>query len=125
MKAISRLDERRDQILQEIRDIRAMRKGSVVEQYLKVKHKGREEPVLRGPYFLYTRKEKGKTVGQRLKNDEIQCYQNEVEAFHRFQDLCDEYAGITEQLGDLEREKPDEAQEKKPLKSRSKRKKKS
>ena len=112
MGTLRQLEERREQILQEIKDIRAMRKGSVIEQYLKVKHKGHEEPVLRGPYFLYTRKEKGKTVGQRLKKDEVHRYQQEVEAFHRFQDLCDEYAGITEQIGDLERERPEIAQEK-------------
>ena len=101
-----------------------MRKGSVIEQFLKVKHKGRQEPVLRGPYFLYTRKEKGKTVGKRLKKDEVQRYRQDVEAYHRFQGLCDEYALISEQIGDLERQETADAQEKKLPKSRSKRKKK-
>lgn len=124
MSEIQRLEQKRDQILNEIRGIRAMRKGSVIEQYLKGRKKGQEEPVLRGPYFLYTRKEKGKTIGLRLKKNEADRFRQEVEAFHRFQSLCDEYALVTEKLGDIEREGGSESQEKKRPKSRSKKKRK-
>jgi len=118
MEEVRSLEERREQILQEIGEIRAMRKGSIYEQYLKVKQKGQEEPVLRGPYWLYTRKERGKTVGERLSQAEAEKFRAEVEAFHRFRSLGDEYAKITERLGELEREMGDESQEKKQRKSR-------
>ena len=60
------LEEKRERVLEQMRAIRSMRPGSVTEQYLKVTHKGKRKPVMRGPYWVYTRKEAGKTVGQRL-----------------------------------------------------------
>jgi hypothetical protein len=118
MEEIQIIEERREQILKEIREIRAMRKGSIYEQYLKVKQKGQEEPVLRGPYLLYTRKERGKTVGERLSQARAKKFRAEIKAFNRFRDLCDEYAKLTERLGELERELGDESREKKQPKSR-------
>jgi hypothetical protein len=116
MNEIAVLEEKRNQILQQMRTIRAMRKGSVTEQYLKVTKKGKKEPSLRGPYWLYSRKEKGKTVGRRLRRGEVEGYREEVHAYHRFQVLCADYAKITERLGELEREKELSSREKKRLK---------
>jgi hypothetical protein len=98
---MERLEKRRMQIIKEISSIRTMRKGSVTEQYLKVPRKGDREPALRGPYFLYTRKEKGKTVGRRLSKEEAYPFGQQVEAFHRFQALGKQYAEICERLADL------------------------
>lgn len=121
MTEIQELEGRREQILMEIRDIRAMRKGSVTEQFLKTKRKGSKEPVVNGPYYLYTRKEKGKSVGRRLSEEQADRYREEVEAFHRFQALCNEYAETTERLVDLERGCKDGSQEKKLRKRPSRR----
>lgn len=101
MKEIERLEKRRMQIIKEIGSIRTIRKGSVTEQYLKVARKGEREPGLRGPYFLYTRKEKGKTVGRRLTKQEADRFRRQVDGFHRFQALGKEYAEICERLADL------------------------
>lgn len=121
MKDIQELEGRREQILTEIRNIRAMRKGSVTEQFIRAKRKGGKAPAVNGPYFLYTRKVKGKSVGERLSAERAERYREEVEAYHHFQSLCDEYVVITEQLGDLERSSEDGSQEKKLRKRRSKR----
>lgn len=121
MEELRIVEDRREQILKEMREIRAMRKGSVMEQYLKVKRKGKEEPVLRGPYWLYTCKEKGKTVGQRLSREEAERLRGEVDAYHRFQALCSEYAEISERLGALERKLEEGSEGKKGRKSRSRR----
>ena len=40
MEQIAKLEARREQILKEMRGMRTMRKGSVMEQYLKVKKRG-------------------------------------------------------------------------------------
>jgi hypothetical protein len=101
VKEIERLERRRVQIIKEMSSIRTMRKGSVTEQYLKVPHKGKRQPALRGPYFLYTRKEKGKTVGRRLNKEQAYQFRQQVEAFHRFQALGKQYAEISERLADL------------------------
>ena len=119
MEAWEKVERRREEILQEMRAIRAMRKGSVMEQYLPVKQRGKTEPVLRGPYWLYTRKEKGRTVGRRLSREEAERVRAEVEAGHRFQALCREYEELTERLGEAERELEKTGREKKPRRSRS------
>jgi hypothetical protein len=124
MKEIENIENRREQLLEEIRNIRVMRKGSVTKQYFKTKKKEQEEPVLHGPYWLYSRKEKGKTVGQRLSQPEAERFQTEVDAFHHFKKLCDEYAEVTERLGDLERESLEDSHQKKRRKLRSKKKRK-
>ncbi len=102
MKEIKRVEARRETILQEMRGLRGMRRGSVMEQHLKVKVKGKDEPELRGPYWLYTRKVNGKSVGERLSESEAVRFREEVESFHRFQALCREYAELSERLGELE-----------------------
>ncbi len=119
MDEIRSLENRRERILKEMREIRAMRKGSVTEQYLKVKKKGQRDPEIRGPYPIYTRKEKGKTMGQRLSREEAERFREEVDAFHHFRYLCDEYAKLTERLGDIERGLGEESREKKRRRSRS------
>ena len=121
MKDIQELEGRREQILTEIRNIRAMRKGSVTEQFITGKRKGGIAPVVNGPYFLYTRKVKGKSVGKRLSAERAERYREEVEAYHHFQSLCDEYVVITERLGELERGSAEGSQEKKLRKRPSKR----
>ena len=112
MTEIKRVEARREELLKEMRSLRGMRRGSVMEQHLRVKVKGKKEPELRGPYWLYTRKEKGKSVGKRLSESEALRCRAEVESFHRFQALCREYSELSERLGELER-RLDEGGEKK------------
>lgn len=112
--------ERRNGIIEEMQAIRSMRKGSVNEQYLKVCCKGKKEPSLCGPYWVYTRKEKGKTISQRLAREEAEKIRKDVEAFHRFQELCRVYADVSEELSVLEDGKSSVGQEKKRRKLRSK-----
>jgi hypothetical protein len=120
MEQLQALEHKREQILQEMRKIRAMRKGSVSEQWVKVPRK-QAAPVLRGPYGLYTYKEKGKTVGRRLSAQEAKRFGEEVKAYHHFQALCAQYAEVTEQLGEAELGLTEESPVKKGLKSRSRR----
>jgi hypothetical protein len=102
MSEIKQVLAKREEVLQEMRGLRGMRRGSVMEQRLPVRIKGKAEPELRGPYWLYTRKEKGKSVGRRLNAVEADRYRAEVASFHRFQDLCREYVELSERLGELE-----------------------
>jgi len=120
MDQVRDLEQRREQILREMRTIRAMRKGSVNEQWIKVPRK-QGPPVLRGPYSLYTYKERGKTVGRRLDGEEAKRVSEEVEAYHRFQALCAQYAEVTQQLGEAEHGLREESPIKKGLKSPSRR----
>ena len=104
MKKIKDIEERREAVLEQMRRIRSIRQGSVNEQYLKVRHKGIKQPVLRGPYFVITRKEGKKTVSERLTDPaELERARRDVEAHKRFVSLCGEFERLTERLGELER----------------------
>ena len=101
MKNIKQINSRRNEILSEIEGIKSMRQGSVYHQYLNVKHKDKGKPVKRGPYYIYSKKVKGKTVAKRLSKSDAERYKVDVDNYHRFQSLCKEYAELTEQLGAL------------------------
>ena len=96
------LEEKRERVLEQMRALRSMRRGSVTEQYLKVRHKGKRKPVVRGPYWVYTWKEGGKTVGQRLSREEAAQIEKDVEAHKKFVALCKEFETLTMRLGDVE-----------------------
>ena len=96
------LEEKRERVLEQMRAIRSMRPGSVTEQYLKVTHKGKRKPVMRGPYWVYTRKEAGKTVGQRLSREDAEQVTKDIEAHRKFVALCKEFETLTMRLGDVE-----------------------
>ena len=49
MEVIKGLETRRNAILEEMRSIRSMKKGTINEQYFKVPLKGKEEARLQGP----------------------------------------------------------------------------
>lgn len=101
MKNIKQISSRKNEILSEIESIQSMRPGSVYHQYLNVKHKDKSKPVKRGPYYIYSKKVKGKTIAKRLSKSDAERYKIDVDNYHRFQSLCKEYAELTELLGDL------------------------
>jgi hypothetical protein len=54
MSSIPNLENRREEIIKQMRQIRYMRRGTINEQYLKVPQKG-AEPELRGPHIMFYR----------------------------------------------------------------------
>lgn len=122
MNPIQRLEQRRDEILEQIRSIRSMRRGTINRQFLKVRQKGKDKPASRGPYYVLSRRQEGKTVSQRLTSpEELSQTQKDVEAYRRFVELCKQFEELTERLGQMERESDELKQEKKRPNSRSSR----
>ena len=121
MDEIKEIEMRRDAVLEQVRSIRSMKRGTVAEQYLKVKHKGKAEPVERGPYYVFARWNGEKTVSKRLCSAaELEWTRRDVAEHKRFVELCQEFEELTERLGELERQLTDGASPKKTSKSRSK-----
>jgi hypothetical protein len=103
MNAIEKIELRREAILTELRSIRSMKRGGITEQFYSVRHKGKKEPVKRGPYYVFAKWENGKTVSRRLTSKaDVEKVQGEIESHKRFVELCREFAQLTERLGELE-----------------------
>jgi hypothetical protein len=115
MDSLQQLEAQRLAILDSLKSIRSMRRGSITEQFFPVRRQGQKQTVRRGPYYVFTRHRGSKTVSRRLTTLEaLQQAREDVEAFKNFQALCRDYERLTEKLGAIERET---AQEKKRLKS--------
>ena len=100
MQNIEMLRQRRDGILKEIASLEQMRRGSVCEQFIECVRKDGSKST-RGPYYLYTFKQKGKTISRRVSRSQADLYRRQIEAFRRFQKLTRELTGIGEKISDL------------------------
>jgi len=101
---MSRTDElmaKRQRLLDELAKLKQIRRGSVVEQFVeRVCEDG--TTVRKGPYVLYSFKDKGKTVSRRLsKKGEAKVYRKQIAAFRRFQEVTAELLKLGEELSDM------------------------
>ena len=88
---------RRAEILSELSTLTRMRRGSIVRQWVEwVDSKG--EKRRRGPYPLYSYKEKGRTISRRLTGPEEEKVRGEIGNFRRFEQLTQELRAIGERL---------------------------
>lgn len=117
MESRRQLQQRRQHVVEQMLSLGSMKRGTVNEQFLRVPQKGQKEPALRGPYYVLSRKEAGKTVSQRVASNEVEHVREDVARYNRFVELSREFVEISEQLGALEAQ--EEALKKTP-KSRSK-----
>ncbi len=74
------------EILHEMGSITRMRRGTVNEQYIKTRRKN-GRVVENGPYYIYSRTEKGKSVSKRIPKSEVKRYREETENCRRFKEL--------------------------------------
>ena len=112
--SIQEVETRRNVILEEMRSIRSMRRGTLNEQYFKIHLKGKKGATLQGPYYVLSRREGEKTVSQRLRSStELEQARKDVAVHKRFVALCREFEQLTTRLGEMERKEPDLEGEKK------------
>jgi len=120
MDTVQQLEVRRNALLEEMRSIRSMRRGTINEQYFRTRLKGRKGVVRQGPYYVLSRREVDKTVSRRLRSAaDLERARKDVAEYKRFMGLCQEFERLTARLGELERGPQDLEQEKKGFRSRS------
>ena len=119
MNTVQGLEARRNAILEEMRSIRSMRRGTINEQYFKTRLKGRKGMVHQGPYYVLSKREGQKTVSKRLRSAELEQAQKDVNEYKRFLGLCQEFERLTARLGELESGVQGIEQEKKRFRSPS------
>ena len=101
MRQQEALQARRQLVLRQIEQIEQMRRGSLTEQFVEaVKADGSRSR--RGPYPLYTYKDKNRTVSRRVSDPQaLPLYRDQILAFRRFQELTAELTRLGEELSDL------------------------
>jgi hypothetical protein len=95
------LETTRREILQQMSAITRMRRGTVNEQYFDVRQKD-GSVVRHGPYFLYSRTEKGKSFSKRIGPEEVERYREETENCRRFKELSSRCVMICEELAEAD-----------------------
>ena len=79
------LQPQRQQLLQQLSGLQELRRGSLSEQFLMVKHKDGSR-VKRGPYPLFTRKHGQKTISRRLTDPSlVPLYRQQIQAMRQFE----------------------------------------
>jgi hypothetical protein len=120
MNTVQELEARRNAIIEQMRSIRSMRRGTISEQHFKTHLKGRKGVVLQGPYYVLSRREGEKTVSKRLTSPiELERARKDVAEYKKFLGLCQEFERLTARLGELERGEQGLEQEKKEFRSLS------
>jgi hypothetical protein len=120
MDTLQEVEARRDAILEEMRSIRSMRRGTINEQYFTTRLKGRRGTVSQGPYYVLSKREGPKTASRRIRSPaELEQTQKDVAEYKRFMGLCQEFERLTARLGELERGEQGLEHKKKRFKSPS------
>jgi hypothetical protein len=120
MNTVQELEARRNAIIEQMRSIRSMRRGTINGQHFKTRLKGRKGVVLQGPYYVLSRREGEKTVSKRLSSPiELERARKDVAEYKKFLGLCQEFERLTARLGELERAEQGLEQEKKEFRSLS------
>jgi hypothetical protein len=95
------LEQQRLGLLRQLSDLRELRRGSLTEQFLTVKHADGSK-IRRGPYPLLTRKEAKKTVSLRINDPAlVPLYRQQIQAMRQLESVVDQLVRVGEQLGDL------------------------
>jgi hypothetical protein len=95
------LEQQRQGLLRQLSDLRELRRGSLIQQFLTVKHADGSK-LRRGPYPLLTRKEVKKTVSLRIKDPAlVPVYRQQIQAMRQFESVVNQLVRVGEQLGDL------------------------
>src|SRR5438552_13366844 len=95
------LEQHRQALLRQLSGLRELRRGSLTEQFLTVKHADCCS-VKRGPYPLLTRKETHKTVSVRLTDPAlVPLYRRQIQAMREFETVVNQLVRVGEQIGDL------------------------
>ena len=97
----SKLEQQRQNLLQQLSGLPQLRCGSLTEQFLTVRRKDGSK-VKRGPYPLLTRKQGRKTVSKRLTDPNLlPVYRQQIRAMRQFDQVVDHLVQVGEQLSDL------------------------
>lgn len=104
----TRTQQKRDGILEEMRKVERLRQGTISEQFYGTGEKKQ------GPYYVQQGYTEGRHWSKRVHKNQIDQVRSDINAGVRFNELCREFAEVTEQATIVE----DQADSKKNARKR-------
>jgi hypothetical protein len=111
------LEERREQILQQIRAIDRLRRGSLSRQFFKKRRAHSKHP--QGPYYVLQGYVQGKKFSERVPADQAPQIEPLVANYKRFEELAEEFVAVTDQLTRHSQAAPDAKKNSRPKSARN------
>jgi hypothetical protein len=97
---IHQLQQQRQQVLTQLQQLPPLRRGSVSQQFVEATRKDGTK-VKRGPYFIYSYKDRQRTISRYLRDSaQIQQYREQIQAFRQFQRLTRQLLVLGEKLSE-------------------------
>lgn len=93
---LPQLQQRREQILQEMGAIDRLCRGHLSEQFFKASRGGKT--VRQGPYYVLQRWFGGKNLCERIAADQVEPVRQGLEGYKRFRQLADEFVELSEPI---------------------------
>jgi hypothetical protein len=106
------LSQRREALIQQIRAIKRLRRGSLSEQFLKAK--GAPDAPPHGPYYVLQGFVGGKKFAHRVPSDQAAQVQQDVANYRLLQGLVEELVNVSDQLTCLQDQTPDRKKNSRP-----------
>ena len=103
--SFSQLEQRRDQILQQMKAIDRLRRGSLSRQFFKKPPSATRTP--QGPYYVLQGYIHGRKFSERVPADQAPQIEPLVANYQRFEKLAQEFVSVTDQLTRLSQAAPD------------------
>jgi hypothetical protein len=98
------LEQQREQVLEQMRSIERLRRGSFRRQFFKLEQAGRT--VTRGPYYLLQGFIRGRKFAERVPAEVAEQVGQQVQDYQRFQQLAERFVTVTDQLTRLADQAP-------------------
>jgi hypothetical protein len=105
MTSLTQLEQRRDQILQQIQSIDRLRRGSLSRQFFKKTRSGSK--ARQGPYFVLQGYIHGKKFSERVPAEQAPEIEPLVANYNRFEELAEEFVAVTDQITRLSQGAPE------------------
>ena len=93
---LAQLEQRREQILQQIQAIDRLRRGSLSRQFFKKPRAGSKAS--QGPYYVLQGYVQGQKFSQRVPTNQAQEMEPLVANYKRFEELAEEFVTVTDQI---------------------------
>ena len=104
---ISQLEDRREQILQQIKAIDRLRRGSLSRQFFKKRRPRSRAKAQQGPYFVLQGYVQGRKFSQRVPAQQASPLEPLVANYKRFVQLAEEFVTVTDQITRLAEAQPE------------------